>query len=154
MGSAGQHRSKIHFLQRGVPIRHGGSGNYLKTLNQFHNGPALVSFDEADDHIGAPAQAAVALFEHFVRFPDPRRGAEIDPKLSGPHGTSSKELSGPVGAAAVKVEVQLDNVHRRLAEEGEEFDRWCGRPRPHQARQCSSLAPSLHVRAAGARMRG
>ena len=77
-------------------------------------GPA-VGLDVADDDVGAALLAPPALVEHGEGLADARRGAEVDAQRR-PGAIVSRQLRSP---ELVEGEVQLEDVHARLAEEAE-----------------------------------
>ena len=71
LGSAGQDGSKIHLLQRGAPVGHLGPRDDLEALDEFLGVLAPVSFDKADDHIGAPLSRRWPSSSILYVFPTP-----------------------------------------------------------------------------------
>ena len=88
-GPSGQDSQEVHLLKSRTPVRHSGSRYDLESLHELRNALPPVGFHKTDDDVCAATQAPMALFEHFVRLPDARSCPEVDPQLSGTHGTSS-----------------------------------------------------------------
>ena len=69
-------------LERAPRGRRCSARDDLQPSEQLLGVLAAVGLDEADDDVGAPLEAAVALLEHRVGLADAGGGPEVDPQLS------------------------------------------------------------------------
>ncbi len=75
---ARDHGGGIHLLEGAAPVVELLAGNLLQSFGQFRDFGTPMRFDDADDHILAPAHAAMRFSEHGVGLPDAWRVAEED----------------------------------------------------------------------------
>ena len=111
---APQDRVDVHLLERRAAVFDALPRDHLEVADLRARQLAAVGLDEADDDIGPAAAAPAALAEHRVRLADARRRAEVDAERAAGHGPS-----GPDSALGVECEVELEDVHARLAHEAE-----------------------------------
>ena len=80
---AGEHGVEVHLLEAGAPVVDDPPGDDLQVVAQLLGERAAVGFHEADDDVGAPLFAPVALVEHGVGLADPGCGSQVDAEMAG-----------------------------------------------------------------------
>ena len=141
-----QHRLDIEFREQGPAVGKVLRRNDLDALDEFGDLAAAVSLDYRRDDVGAAPQPSMRLAEHCARLTDARGGAEVDAQLAASlrwHAMGKRpvgacrwwrwrliggrhtniippEPSGLHRILAVQLEIELQNVNHRLADEAEQ----------------------------------
>ncbi len=127
LGLACQDGVHIHFLDDDGAVDVAAARDDLQAIEERCRLPAAVGLDQAHHNVDALAFQPVGLFEHLPGFPDAGAISEIDLELS-PLGAAdhAQETVGSVlshGPASssrwVQIEVELEHVHARLAQESQ-----------------------------------
>jgi hypothetical protein len=108
--TAGQNRVHVHLLERGPAVVDLPARDDFEISDLRCRLRPSVRLHEADDDILAVLAAAPPLVEHRVRLADAGCGAEIDAEHSSRHAPRLRSVEG---------DVELEDVHARLAEEAE-----------------------------------
>ena len=112
----GQDGRQVHLGEQGAAVGDLLAGDHLQPVDQCPGQCASVVLHEPDHHVGAPFEAAVPLAEHGVRLAHPGGRPEVDPQPSACHAVSVLRRSA---LHSQERQVQLQHVHRRLAQEAQ-----------------------------------
>jgi hypothetical protein len=76
------HGVGIHFGKNGAAVSDFAASDNLQPFHHRGGVDATVSFDQADDHVGAARRAPATFLEHRIRLADSWRGAEVDAEFA------------------------------------------------------------------------
>ena len=109
-----EHGVDVHLLERAVAVAQLPSRDDLEVSDLVRCLASSVRLDEADDDVLAVVAAASAFVQHRERLADACRGPEVDAERASRHA-----YSVTLRGLGVEREVELEDVHARLAEETE-----------------------------------